>query len=147
MSKGWLFEVDSLASAQERFGDKLAIGKMSIVNAPGKKPRLVVDSTVCGTNPSCVIPETFSLPSIDDVRECFPLRMHSGNLAGFALDVKSAHKTVRVRPSDQGLLGVTLPARNGSGPRYLFYAKSYMFKGLGFRGLGFWVSGFRGTRA
>ena len=139
LSKGWLFEVDSLASAQERFGDKLAIGKMSIVNAPGKKPRLVVDSTVCGTNPSCVIPETLSLPSIDDVRECFPLRMHSGKLAGFALDVKFAHKTVRVRPSDQGLLGVTLPARNGSGPRYLFYAKSYMFKGLGFRGLGFWV--------
>ncbi|CAE7326493.1 unnamed protein product, partial [Symbiodinium pilosum] len=82
LSKGWLFEVDSLASAQERFGSKLAIGKMSIVNAPGKKPRLVVDST---TNPSCVIPETFSLPTL--------MTMHAGKLAGFALDVKSAHKT------------------------------------------------------
>ncbi|CAE7464795.1 unnamed protein product, partial [Symbiodinium pilosum] len=47
--------------------------------------------------------------------------MHAGKLAGFALDVKSAHKTVRVRPSDQGLLGVTLPSADGSGPRYLFY--------------------------
>ena len=61
------------------------------------------------------------LAHIDDVRECFLLRMHAGKLAGFALDVKSAHKTVRVRPSDQGLLGVTLPASDGSGPRYLFY--------------------------
>ena len=121
LAKGWLFEMDSLASAQARFGSKLAIGKMSIVSAPGKKPRLVVDSTVCGTNPSCLIPETFALPSVDDVRECFPLRMHAGKLAGFALDVKSAHKTVRVRPADQGLLGVTLPSADGLGSRYLFY--------------------------
>ena len=121
LDKGWLFELDSLASAQQRFGDKLAIGKMSIVHAAGKKPRLVVDSTVCGTNPACVIPETFGLPSVDDVRESFPLRLHSGRLSGSALDVKSAHKTVRVRPSDQGLLGITLPAADGSGPRYLFY--------------------------
>ena len=110
-----------MASAQARFGSKLAIGKMSIVSAPGKKPRLFVDSTVCGTNPSCFIPETFALPSVDDVRECFPLRMHDGKLAGFALDVKSAHKTVRVRPADQGLLGVTLPSADGFGARYLFY--------------------------
>ena len=121
LDKGWLLELDSLASAQARFGSKLAIGKMSIVSAPGKKPRLVVDSTVCGTNPSCFIPETFALPSVDDVRECFPLRMHDGKLAGFALDVKSAHKTVRVRPADQGLLGVTLPSADGFGTRYLFY--------------------------
>ena len=121
LDKGWLLELDSLASAQARFGSKLAIGKMSIVSAPGKKPRLVVDSTVCGTNPSCFIPETFALPSVDDVRECFPLRMHDGKLAGFALDVKSAHKTARVRPADQGLLGVTLPSADGFGTRYLFY--------------------------
>ena len=103
LDKGWLLELDSLASAQARLGSKLAIGKMSMVSAPGKKPRLVVDSTVCGTNPSCFTPETFALPSVDDVRECFPLRMHDGKLAGFALDVKSAHKTVRVRPADQPL--------------------------------------------
>ena len=39
LEKGWLFEVDSLASAQARFGSKLAIGKMSIVSAPGKKKK------------------------------------------------------------------------------------------------------------
>ncbi|CAE7498620.1 unnamed protein product [Symbiodinium natans] len=47
ISNGWFLELDSLEAAQERFGDKLAIGKMSIVKAEGKKPRLVVDSTVC----------------------------------------------------------------------------------------------------
>ena len=62
ISNGWFLELDSLEAAQERFGDMLAIGKMSIVKAEGKKPRLVVDSTVCGTNPSCSIPETYSLP-------------------------------------------------------------------------------------
>ena len=58
---------------------------------------------------------------MDDVRESFPLRVHSGKLSGFALDVKSAHKTARVRPSDQGLPGITLPRQNASGSRYLFY--------------------------
>ena len=114
LAQGWLFEMDSLASAQARFGSKLAIGKMSIVSAPGKKPRLVVDSTVCGTNPSCLIPETFALPSVDDVRECFPLRTHAGKLAGFALDVKSA--------ADQGLLGGTLRASAAPRPGTPFRA-------------------------
>ena len=121
VANGWLLELDSLEAAQERFGDKLAIGKMSIVKAERKKPRLVVDSTVCGTNPSCTIPETYTLPGVDDVRESFPLRLHSGMCAGFAFDIKSAHKTVRVRDSDQGLLGVSLPKIQGSGRRWLFY--------------------------
>ena len=121
IANGWFLELDSLEAAQERFGDKLAIGKMSIVKAEGKKPRLVVDSTVCGTNPSCSIPETYTLPGIDDVRDSFPLRCHSGLCAGFAFDIKSAHKTVRVRDSDQGLLGVSLPKIQGPGRRWLFY--------------------------
>ena len=121
IANGWFLELDSLEAAQERFGDKLAIGKMSIVKAEGKKPRLVVDSTVCGTNPSCTIPETYTLPGVDDVRDSFPLRCHSGLCAGFAFDIKSAHKTVRVRDSDQGLLGVSLPKIQGPGRRWLFY--------------------------
>ena len=112
---------------------------MSIVHAAGKKPRLVVDSTVCGTNPSCTIPETFSLPGIDNVRECFPLRMHSGMIAGFALDIKSVHKTIRVRQQDQGLLGVTLPNMVGPGSRWLFYLVcpfGAVFSALWFQRLG-----------
>ena len=143
VANGWLLELDSLEAAQERFGDKLAIGKMSIVKAEGKKPRLVVDSTVCGTNPSCTIPETYTLPGVDDVRESFPLRLHSGMCAGFAFDVKSAHKTVRVHDSDQGLLGVSLPKIQGSGRRWLFYRVCPFganFSALWFQRLGSTVS-------
>ena len=121
IAKGWLFEVSSWDEALERFGGKVAIGKMAIARAPGKSPRLVVDSTVCGTNPSCFIPETFGLPGVEDVRECFPLRMHRGMLAAFALDIKSAHKIILVRPCDQGLPGVSLPRPNHEQPRLLIY--------------------------
>ena len=120
-ANGWFLELDSLEAARERFGDKLAIKKMSIVKAEGKKLRLVVDSTVCGTDPSCSIPETLTPPGIDDVRDSFPLRCHSGLCAGFAFDIKSAHKVVRVRDSDQGLLGVSLPKIPGPGQRWLSY--------------------------
>ena len=87
ISNGWFLELDSLEAAQERFGDKLAIGKMSIVKAEGKKPRLVVDSTVCGTNPSCSIPETYTLPGIDDVRDSFkePFALPLWSLRGVCL--------------------------------------------------------------
>ena len=43
----------------------------------GRKPRLVVDSSVCGTNDACVINEAYSLPLLSSVRhspahgECF----------------------------------------------------------------------------
>ena len=68
-----------MASARERWGDRVAIGKCNIVGGalsddPGRKPRLIVDTTVSGTNLSVVIPEKYSLPGLQDVMNSLPLR-------------------------------------------------------------------------
>ena len=81
------------------------MGRVNIVHAPGKKPRLVVDSSVCHTNQACRVPEKSSLPSLGDIRAAFPLRQGNEDVAALSADIRSAHKTVRIRERDQGLLG------------------------------------------
>ena len=81
---------------------------MGIALSEHRPPRLVVDSSVCGLNSRCTIPEKGTLPSIKDVQRCFPLRQNSKTLSCLSLDVKSAHKRIVVRSSEQGLLGFTL---------------------------------------
>ena len=74
------------------------------MEAPGKDPRLVLDSTICQVNPNCSLPEAVQLPTVSDV--CFsfqPSDPHSMWI-GASLDFKAAHKQVKVRPKDQGLL-------------------------------------------
>ena len=50
------------------------MGRVNVFQADGRKPRLVVDSTVCGTNGACVINESYSLPMLSSVRHSFPLK-------------------------------------------------------------------------
>ena len=38
------------AEARQRWGSRLAAGKLGIVHAPGKKPRLIGNGTVSGSN-------------------------------------------------------------------------------------------------
>ena len=71
-------------------------------------PGLVVDSSVCGVNNRCSIPERTALPSAQDVMRVYPLRNSSDSMVAFSLDIKSAHKLVVIRESDRGLLGFTL---------------------------------------
>jgi len=116
---GWL-ETVPLLEAQQRWGDRLAVGRLNIVTSPGKKPRLVVDSSVCGTNSCCQVKETYALPGLESVRHCFPFRQRNGELACFSLDIESARKTVRIRERDRGLVGVQHELPGGE-LRYLFY--------------------------
>ena len=115
VAEGWLHPVPSLDYAKARW-KHLAVGKMNIVHSIGRKPRLVVDSSICGTNSACFVPETYTLPSIQTVMDSFPLREVDCALAAFSLDIKAAHKTIRVRQSEQGLLGVRI------GDKFLFYS-------------------------
>ena len=97
----------SLEAAFARWGrDRVAVGKVNIVKAPGRAARLVIDNSVCNTNQNCTVPEQFSLPSLQDIQAAYPLREDSEPVAGFSLDVKGAHKTALVRESDRGLLGL-----------------------------------------
>ena len=107
LASGYLEEVPSLDAAYARWGqERVAVGKVNIVKAPGRSPRLVVDNSICNTNQNCYIPEQFSLPSLQDIESSFPLREDSEEVGGFSLDVKGAHKTSRVRERDRGLLGM-----------------------------------------
>ena len=110
VQEGWVFSVPDLDTARARWGNRVAIGKCNIIggNELGgqwRKPRLIVDTTVSGTNPSVTIPEKYSLPGVQDVINATPLRGSGTELAGFSLDIRAAHKTVRIHPDDQGLLG------------------------------------------
>ena len=109
LEKGWIHKYDgTLEDAQQEFGDKLAIGKLGLALSDTRPPRLVVDSSICGVNNRCSIPEKTTLPSAQDVMRVYPLRNSNEPMVGFSLDIKSAHKLVVIRESDRGLLGFTL---------------------------------------
>ena len=72
-SAGFLEEMPSLEAAFARWGrDRVAVGKVNIVKAPGRAARLVIDNSVCNTNQNCTVPEQFSLPSLQDIQAAFP---------------------------------------------------------------------------
>ncbi len=50
-----------------------------------RPPRLVVDSTVCGTNGNCIVNEHQCMPSAKDVLRTFPLRNIQHKLSAFGL--------------------------------------------------------------
>ena len=92
LENGWIYKYPgSLEDAQQEFGDKLAIGKLGLTLSDSRPPRLVVDSSTCGVNNRCSIPERTTLPSAQDVMRVYPLR-NSNEPIGFSLDIKSAHK-------------------------------------------------------
>ena len=81
VQEGWVFEVPDIQTARERWGSRLAVGKCSIVggdqpDGQWRKPRLIVDTTVSGTNPSVTIPEKYSLPGVQDVLNAIARQWH-----------------------------------------------------------------------
>ena len=59
----------TLEDAQMRWPKGVAIGKLGLALSDSRPPRLVLDSTVCGVNGRCVIPEHATLPSAQDVKD------------------------------------------------------------------------------
>ena len=106
LDQGFCFKFDGdIEAAKAKWPGTLAIGKLSVVRAPNRSERLVLDNSVCGTNASCSVPEVQHMPSVRDVMHCFPLRGTRSRQAAISLDVKSAHKRCVVKESEQGLLG------------------------------------------
>lgn len=75
-----------------------------------RDPRLVVDSSVCGTNSSCQVLEQ-GLATVKDVLRTFPLPDNTAELGGLSLDIKAVQKRIVIRESERGLLGFS---HNGS---------------------------------
>ena len=105
IDENWVEEFHgSIESAQERWPKGVAMGKLGLALSDNRPPRLVLDSTVCGVNGKCVIPEHATLPSAQDVKRCYPLRNNASPLSGFSLDIRSAHKRMAVKEPDRGFL-------------------------------------------
>ena len=102
---GFVVEFGTLEQAKIHFGDKLAIGKLGIAKQQPTKPRLVLDSTISGLNPVSqqAVQEKCSYPKISHLQRCIS-PMISRPCTFFNLDVKSAHKRIKVKPDQQGLL-------------------------------------------
>ena len=91
---------DDRKAAAAHWPQGIAIGRLNIVLAEGRDPRLVLDSAVCKANTLCRIPA----PSAHEVMRSFQRRDAYGNWIALALDIKAARKTVKVKPQEQGTL-------------------------------------------
>ena len=114
---GWIQQVPGgLKAAKKRWPMGIAVGKLSLVKAEGRDPRLVLDSTVCQVNPLCRIPEAVTMPTVQEVRRSFQPQDPRGAYISASIDFKAAHKRVKVHDTEQGLL---LFAFNGTLWRYV----------------------------
>lgn len=106
VSQGWVQKYDGdIDQARLTWPTGVALGKLGVAFSSTRPPRLIVDPSISGTNQACHIPEKQCFPSVKDVISSFPLRDCGQPQSGFTLDIKSAHKCVRLRPSEQGLMG------------------------------------------
>ena len=120
---GFVTELDSLESAKKKFGDLLAIGKLGIATQQADKPRLVLDSTISGLNPASnkAILEKYSYPRLSDLQSSFT-ETTKKPVVLLNVDIKSAHKRIKVREEQQGLLAFRFKNR-------IFHYKALHFGG------------------
>eukprot|EP00435_Cladocopium_sp_Y103_P041493 s465_g11.t1 len=83
---------------------KVAIGKLGVVLAEGRSPRLVVDSSISNVTANTILPNHMLLPRISDVIACAPTGPAQEDMLQLTLDVSKAHRRILIRPDDQGLL-------------------------------------------
>lgn len=112
LDKGWIEPFPgNLQEFQNAYPEGISIGKLGVATSPSRPPRLVVDSTVCGLNRNCSIPEKGGLPSAKDAIRCYPLRTSNQKIWGLSVDIKPAHKLVKLRASERGLVSFSWKGR------------------------------------
>ena len=104
VSEGWIAEVPGGLSALKRQYSGSAVGKLGLVKAPDRDPRLVVDSSVSGVTAHTHLPNKSANPTITGLRRCLPSRTSLERLFALILDVSKAHRRILIRSSDRGLL-------------------------------------------
>ena len=102
--KEWRGTVDE---AKQHFKN-FTRSKIAVVTSEGRDPRLVIDSTASGLNPRSWFPERSECPTMAGIMR-FIARYYSGDdgnskekLSAFTLDVKSAHKRIKLHPKEFG---------------------------------------------
>ncbi|CAE7256654.1 unnamed protein product [Symbiodinium microadriaticum] len=127
LQEGWIEEYSSLADIQSAFSS-VAVGKLGLVVAEGRSPRLVVDSSISGVTAASRMPNRIQNPRIADVEACAPSCLGKEPWLAVALDVRKAHRLLKVARCDQALLAFSFEGR-------FFISKTLNF---GARASAFW---------
>ena len=64
-------EIQDIDTAERRWTKGAALGKLGVVCADNRDPRCVLDSTICGMNGCCYLPEKQRLPNLRHVSHFF----------------------------------------------------------------------------
>ena len=67
LDQGWVFEFKGTIEEAKIADPNIAVGRLGVAFSDTRPPRLVVDSSVCGVNNRCIIPELTTLPPAKDV--------------------------------------------------------------------------------
>ena len=110
LEAGWIQEYSSLQAIEAAF-PLVACGKLGLVLAEGRSPRLVVDSSISGVTQSCALPNRILLPKISDVAACAPSHLGAEEWVAASIDVRKAHRLIKIHPEDQGLLSFSWQGR------------------------------------
>jgi hypothetical protein len=100
VAAGWVQAFSGTLAEAQSFLES-GLGKLGLALSDSRPPQLVLDSTICGVNPQCIMPERTmtTLPTIRDVVRSHPLR---GKPCTF--DVRSAHTQIAVHRKYHGHL-------------------------------------------
>ena len=101
IANNWIVETSlSIAEAREKWPLGIAVGKLNVVFAEGKEPRLVLDSAVRQVNTRCHLPERLSLPMASDL--ALPTQPEETPGAFIGASVTNRCKSARLGPSTAG---------------------------------------------
>ena len=104
IAEGWVRLIPGgLPQLQSQYSVS-AVGKLGLVKAQDRPPRLVVDSSISGVTANTTLPNPSANPTLSSLRHCLPTRLSRDTLTALVLDVSKAHRRIKIAPSDQGLL-------------------------------------------
>ena len=110
LQEEWISEFASLDAIQSQF-PQVALGRLGLVLAEGRSARLVVDSSISGVTSSSTIPNCISNPRIEDVSACAPSYVPSDPWVGASIDVKKAHRRMKIASKERALLAFSFRGR------------------------------------
>ena len=105
VAQGWVERLEgSWEDVSKPWAGRAASGKLALVCADGKEDRLVGDSSAPGVSPKARFPNRMKHPGPGDVEEgMIRCQEAGGNWVAITVDVKAAHKRIKVSKRDGGL--------------------------------------------
>ncbi len=98
-------EIHDIDTAERRWTKGVALGKLGVACADNRDPRWVLDSTICGMNGCCSLPEKQRLPNLRHVSHffstCPPLQEQ---WQGASIDIEAARKRMLIKEDERGAL-------------------------------------------